>query len=194
VAFKGASWTDPDAVALQVMQTLLGAWDKRSSAAGNMGSELSQTVAANGLADSVMAFNTNYRDTGLFGVYATADPHASDLEDLAWTIMHKVTGLCYSVDESAVARAKNALKASLLFQGDGSMGQAEELGRSLLVYGRAVPRAEMMARIDAVDAAAVKAVANRFVLDQEIAVSALGDTQFLPDYTWLRRRTFWLRY
>lgn len=29
---------------------------------------------------------------------------------------------------------------------------------------------------------------------QDVAVAALGDTQFLPDYTWLRRRTYWLRY
>ena len=105
-------------------------------------------------------------------------------------------------------------------------GMAEELGRNLLVYGRRVPKAELFARIDAVDADTVKAVAQRFVLDQDVAVAAMGDTQvgrgrkgarracsrarnaerrrrpppllpspqFLPDYTWLRRRTFWLRY
>lgn len=32
VAFKGASWTDPDAVPLMVMQTLLGAYDKNTGA------------------------------------------------------------------------------------------------------------------------------------------------------------------
>lgn len=35
-------------------------------------SELVQRVAINELAESVMAFNTNYKDTGLFGVYAEA--------------------------------------------------------------------------------------------------------------------------
>jgi hypothetical protein len=25
-------------------------------------------------------------------------------------------------------------------------------------------------------------------------VAAMGDTQFLPDYNFLRRRTYWLRY
>ena len=34
VAFKGASWTDPDSITLMVMQTLLGAWDKNASAGG----------------------------------------------------------------------------------------------------------------------------------------------------------------
>lgn len=194
LAFKGASWTDPDSIPLMVMQTMLGSWDKNSSAGGNMASKLAETVAANDLAQSYMAFNTNYHDVGLFGVYATADPHDNDLEDLAWTIMRNVTGMCYNVNELDVARAKNQLKASILFSQDGTTGVAEDLGRNLLVYGRRIPRAELFARIDAVDADTVKQVANRFILDQDIAVAAMGNTQFLPDYTWLRRRTFWLRY
>lgn len=36
-----------------------------------MSSELAQKIAANNLANSYMAFNTNYHDTGLFGVYVT---------------------------------------------------------------------------------------------------------------------------
>lgn len=35
-------------------------------------SQLAQMVAINELAESMMAFNTNYKDTGLFGVYAEA--------------------------------------------------------------------------------------------------------------------------
>lgn len=35
-------------------------------------SELVQRVAINDIAESIMAFNTNYKDTGLFGVYAVA--------------------------------------------------------------------------------------------------------------------------
>ena len=194
LAFKGASWTDPDSIPLMVLQTMLGSWDKNSTAGANMGSNLAQTVAVNGLAESYMAFNTNYHDTGLFGVYAVADPHESDLEDLCWTIMHNMTGACYNVEDLDVARAKNQLKSSILFSQDGTTGVAEDLGRSLLVYGRRVPRAELFARIDAVDAEAIKAVAGRFILDQDMAISAMGDVQYMPDYNYLRRRTYWLRY
>lgn len=35
-------------------------------------SELAQRVAINEVAESMMAFNTNYKDIGLFGVYAVA--------------------------------------------------------------------------------------------------------------------------
>ena len=58
-----------------VWQTMLGAWDKNVGAGGHMSSKLAQRVAVNGLCNSYMAFNTNYHDTGLFGVYAVADKH-----------------------------------------------------------------------------------------------------------------------
>lgn len=32
VAFEGASWTDPDAIPLMVLQTMIGAWDKQAGA------------------------------------------------------------------------------------------------------------------------------------------------------------------
>lgn len=35
-------------------------------------SELAQKVAISELAESIMTFNTNYKDTGLFGIYAVA--------------------------------------------------------------------------------------------------------------------------
>lgn len=47
---------------------------------------LSQICSQNHLCNSFMAFNSNYHDTGLFGVYAVADKD-SHVEDLAWAIM-----------------------------------------------------------------------------------------------------------
>jgi hypothetical protein len=54
VAFKGASWTDPDSIPLMVMQTMLGGWDKNSSVGKHASSQLTQTVASEGLADAFM--------------------------------------------------------------------------------------------------------------------------------------------
>ncbi|CAI5939935.1 unnamed protein product [Closterium sp. NIES-64] len=256
IAYKGASWTDPDAVALQIMQTMLGSWSRGAGGGNALGpcwgpgaagrvsdreeylwcaspifsspsfpahlslplhlaspshteelpslfssaegggqqslSELAQKVAANSLCERFMAFNTNYSDTGLFGVYACAKP--DHLDDLAWAMMHEITRLVYRVSDDDVTRAGNALKASLALHLDGSSAVAEDIGRQLITYGRRIPLAEMFARIDAVDAETVKRVAERFLMDRDVAVAAIGPTQFLPDYNWLRRRTFWLRY
>lgn len=52
-------------------------------------------AASNDICESFMAFNTNYHDTGLFGVYATCEPTAA--QDMSWLIMNEVTRLCYEV-------------------------------------------------------------------------------------------------
>ena len=62
-----------------VMQAMLGSWDKASAGAGHSGSPLAQSLHANKLANSFMAFNTNYADAGLFGVHVSTD--ASDALD-----------------------------------------------------------------------------------------------------------------
>ncbi|XP_059670454.1 probable mitochondrial-processing peptidase subunit beta, mitochondrial [Cornus florida] len=189
VAFNGASWTDPDSVALMVMQTMLGSWNKNVGGGKHMGSALAQRVAINEIAESMMAFNTNYKDTGLFGVYAVAKPDC--LDDLAWTIMQEMCKLSYRVSEEDVARACNQLKSSLLLHIDGTSPIAEDIGRQLLTYGRRIPFAELFARIDAVNASTIKRVANRFINDRDVAISAVGPIQSLPDYNWFRRRTYW---
>lgn len=43
---------------------MLGIWNSTSGSGSDAGSKLAQRVAVNGLADSYMAFNTNYKDTG----------------------------------------------------------------------------------------------------------------------------------
>ncbi|KAI8548407.1 hypothetical protein RHMOL_Rhmol07G0271700 [Rhododendron molle] len=192
VAFNGASWTDPDSIALMVMQSMLGSWNKNAGGGKHMGSELAQRVGINEIAESMMAFNTNYKDTGLFGVYAIAKPDC--LDDLAYAIMYEISKLSYRVSEADVTRGRNQLKSSLMLHIDGTSPVAEDIGRQLLTYGRRIPFAELFARIDAVDASTIKRVANRFIFDQDVAIAAMGPIQSLPDYNWFRRRTYWLRY
>ncbi|XP_078164183.1 insulinase (Peptidase family M16) protein [Carex rostrata] len=192
VAFEGAAVTDPDSIALMVMQAMLGSWSKSAGGGKHAGSELVQRVAINDIAESVMAFNTNYKDTGLFGVYAIAKPDC--LDDLSYAIMQSISKLSYRVTDDDVTRARNQLKSSLQLHLDGTTPAAEDIGRQILNYGRRIPAAELFARIDAVDASAVKRVANRFIFDQDVAIAALGPIQNLPDYNWFRRRTYMLRY
>ncbi|CAA2989822.1 probable mitochondrial-processing peptidase subunit beta, mitochondrial, partial [Olea europaea subsp. europaea] len=149
-------------------------------------SELAQRVGINEIAESMMAFNTNYKDTGLFGVYAVAKPDC--LDDLAYAIMYEISKLCYRVSEADVIRARNQDNLELLWFF--MMITKEEL----LTYGRRIPFAELFARIDSVDASTVKRVANRFIFDRDVAITAMGPVQGLPDYNWFRRRTYWLRY
>ena len=190
VAFKGASWKSPDAVPLMVMQAMLGSWDKSAPGAAHAASPLAQSVHANELANSFMAFNTNYADTGLFGVHVSSD--ATDrLDDAAFAVMQALRDLIYDPKVEDVTRAKQALKSSLLLHSESSTSAtAEEIGRQLITYGRRIPRAELFARIDAVTPETVKDVAWRYIRDEDPAIAAIGPTQFLPDYNWFRQSTY----
>ncbi|XP_077211809.1 putative mitochondrial-processing peptidase subunit beta, mitochondrial isoform X2 [Tasmannia lanceolata] len=187
VAFKGAAWADPNSMPLMVMQCLLGSWNKSVGVGNYSGSELARRVGTYNLADSIMSFNTNYRDTGLFGVYSTAMPDC--LHDLSLAIMEELRRMAYQVTEAEVIRARNQLKSALLLHIDGTSAVAENNGRQMLTYGRVVPFLELFARIDAVDANTVKDTAKDFIIDKDVAIAALGPIHRLPDYNWFRSQT-----
>mmetsp|Transcript_16160 Transcript_16160/g.31230 ORF Transcript_16160/g.31230 Transcript_16160/m.31230 type:complete len:466 (+) Transcript_16160:204-1601(+) len=190
LAFESAGWASEHAYPLMVMQTMLGCWSRTSGLGANGGSKLCQAIAENEAAHSIMSFNSCYKDTGLFGVYAVAEP--TSLNDLMFHTLESMVRLCHRTTEEEVARARTQLKATMLAHLDGSSQVCEDIGRSMLTYGRRLSPAEIFARIDAVDAAAVKATANKFINDQDVAMAAIGPLHELPDYNWLRRRTYWL--
>ncbi|KAF3793308.1 Processing peptidase subunit beta [Nymphaea thermarum] len=187
IALEGASWTDPNSIPVMVIQSILGSWN-RSAGVGNLsGSELARKVGRGELAESIISFNTNYADTGLFGVYATALPDR--LHDLCCTIMDEFSRIAHEVSEDEVVRARNQLKSSLLLHIDGTSAVAENNGRQILTYGRILPFMELFARIDAVDVDTVKQTAMQFIVDKDIAISCVGPIQQLPDHSWFRSQT-----
>eukprot|EP01025_Chloroclados_australasicus_P008093 TRINITY_DN12795_c1_g1_i1.p1 TRINITY_DN12795_c1_g1~~TRINITY_DN12795_c1_g1_i1.p1 ORF type:complete len:524 (-),score=60.49 TRINITY_DN12795_c1_g1_i1:223-1692(-) len=193
IAYPGARWLDADSVTLMVMQAMLGSWNKMSGAAHHKRSRLATYLAQNDLADSVVSFNTQYHNTGLFGIYASTT-NAQHISDLCWVMMHEMTRMAYEVDENDLQLAKNAVKSQMLQHQSSSHGLCEDIGRQLLVYGRRIPREEFFARVDAVTTAMVIDVASRKMQDQDMAVSAVGELSFLPKYNWFRRRSYWNRY
>ncbi len=60
----------------------------------------------------------------------------------------------------------------------------------MLTYGRRMHPVEALARIDAIDAAAVKQVARRYFYDRDHALAAIGPIWELPDYNWIRGRSY----
>ncbi|KAM3350557.1 hypothetical protein ACQJBY_022965 [Aegilops geniculata] len=187
IAFKGSSWTDPSSIPLMVTQSILGSWNRSIGVGNCSGSALARGISNGELAENLMAFNTNYRDTGLFGIYTSAPPDA--LHDLSRLIMEEFRRLAFRVSETEVARARNQLKSSLLLHFDGSTAVSENNGRQMLTYGRVMPFLELFARIDAVDCDTVMKTAKEFIIDKDVALAAVGPISNLPELSWFRSQT-----
>jgi len=197
VGWEGVPHKSPDAVTFMVMAKVIGSYKKGAGLVpGNISGNRTANAVANkmgvGCAEEFEAFNICYKDTGLFGFYVSMDEVA--VEHAIGELMFGVNLLSFSVTDEEVARGKRELKAEL-FGGSGTSTSAcKDLGNQVLSYGRAVPPAEMLLRIDAVDAEEVKRVAWKYLNDNEVAVTALGPLHGMPQYMDLRRQTMMHRY
>ena len=69
----GLSWTDPDVFSLMLCQSLLGTYDRKSLGTQFTSAPLAGHIAKMNYVHTVQPFCTCYNDTGLFGVYMTAN-------------------------------------------------------------------------------------------------------------------------
>jgi len=197
VGFESVPAKSGDAVAFMVMQHIIGSYKKNTGLVpGNISGNRTINQVANkmavGCADEFEAFNCFYKDTGMFGWYAACDEVA--VEHCIGELQFGINLLAFSVTDEEVERGKRELKIAL-FGGSGSTEAAcAEVGHQVLSYGRGVPAAEMLLRIDAIDAEEIKRVAWQYLNDAEVAVTALGPLHGMPTYVDLRRSTTMHRY
>merc|ERR1711865_1030131 len=70
-------------------------WDANSPAGSTPASSLCKELVQEGAATSIMAFNTTYNQTGLFGVYGVAD-HTT-VENFLYIQMNELVSMCHKV-------------------------------------------------------------------------------------------------
>lgn len=130
-------------------------------AGGGMSSRLFQEVREErGLCYSVYSWASTYEDAGAAGIYAGTSPaRAGELMEVIDDEVAKlvVTG----VTEGELAVAKGFIEGSLLLGLEDSASRMSRLGRSLMARDEIVPVDEQLARIRAVTADGVGAVAAK---------------------------------
>ncbi len=149
LGLDGLGYLDPDYYALMVLSTLFG---------GGMSSRLFQEIREQrGLAYSVYSFVSAYRDGGLFGIYAGTGE--AEVVEMLPVICDEIARLSQDIGEDEVARAKAQLRASTLMGRESNSARCEQLAQQLLIFGRPLPVAEILDKIEAVDAATLKRLA-----------------------------------
>ncbi len=171
-AFPGVASADDDIITAQVYVTALG---------GGMSSRLFQEAREKrGLCYSIYAYAHAFTDGGLVGVYAgTGEAEAGEISAV---VAGEMAALAENASESEVARAKAQLKSSLLMGLERPATRAEQIASQLLAYGRVLSIAELTARLDAVDAAAVRRFAQQIMTSERPAIAAVGPLKRLESY------------
>lgn len=177
LGFEGLNYTDDDFYAASLMSMVLG---------GGMSSRLFQEVREKrGLVYSVYSFLAPYADTGVFGVYAgTGQQEVAELMPVVCDEIGKMTG---AIGAEELARAKAQLKASVLMSLESTSSRAEQLARQLMIFGRAISTEESVAKIEAVDEDAIRAVAQR-IFTTEPTLAALGPIADVEDLDKIKSR------
>ncbi len=144
--------TDPDRYVMSVLNAVLG---------GGMSSRLFQEVREKrGLAYSVYSFAAAWSDAGYFGIYAGCTPAKVD----------EVVTLCHAelerlaehgLDDEELGRAHGQLCGGIVLGLEDSGSRMSRLGKAEIVHGHFTGVEESLARVRAVDASQVQALAAR---------------------------------
>lgn len=163
---------------------MIGQFDRSQGTGLLTPSRLARRISHNAGVQSFMSFTTNYKDTGITGIYFIAEP--SGLKTMAESVCAEWKTLCDSVNEAELERAKRSLFTNMLLMLDGSTPICEDIGRQLLCYNRRMPIAELEARIDAVTPDVVRNIARKYLVNKHIASVVIGKTKEWPRYESLK--------
>ncbi|MEO9962775.1 MAG: pitrilysin family protein, partial [Nisaea sp.] len=171
LGFEGMGFHDPDFYAQQVLSMLFG---------GGMSSRLFQEIREKrGLVYSIYSFSAAYHDSGMFSIYAGTGEKES--VELMPVVCDELMDVAANVSEEEVERARTQLRSGLLMSRESTSNRCEQLAQHMLVYGRPVSVEELVTKVDAVDTAAIRRVAER-LLKSTPTLAALGPTKSLESY------------
>jgi predicted Zn-dependent peptidase len=157
--------TDGNRYITLILNTILG---------GGMSSRLFQTIREErGMVYSIYSDLNPYRDTGTLCIYAgTSADKALEVVDLILLELRKLKEI--SLGDEELKRAKDQLKGNILMGLESSNSRMANLARQEMYFQQFFTVEEITARIDAVEAAQVQAMAQRLFEPDRIAVTLLG--------------------
>ena len=163
LGLPGLPAADPRTPALAVFVQALG---------GGTSSRLFQELREErGLAYSIGAWQQAFADTGLVAIGCAADrTRAVESMNLVREVLADTIETLSDVE---VRRAQAQMEAGVLMALETAQGRADQMARSIEVFGRILTLDEMIADLRAVDAASAKA-AGASLMDGSIAIASVG--------------------
>ncbi len=176
LAFEGTPLGDP---------TYYASWAYGEILGGGMSSRLFQEIREDrGLAYAVHAGVRSYKDTGHVTVYTGTA--SESLPEVMSLVAEQMRDLTETVGAEELNRARAQIRSGVLMALESPGGRADAAATDLLQEGRIVPPAEVMDRVAAIDAAAVKDFAATVLGRAQPAFAAVGEIGSLGDYERVR--------
>ncbi len=171
-AFPGVSNLHPDFYVSQVYVGALG---------GGMSSRLFQEAREKrGLCYTIYAFAQSAKDSGTLGIYAgTGEAEAAQIGAV---VAGEMESLAQTATDAEVARAKAQLRSELLMGLEQPSSRAEMVAGHLFNHGRVLTAEELEAKLDAVDAAAVRRFGAQVMAAGCPAIATVGPAGKLERY------------
>jgi predicted Zn-dependent peptidase len=124
-----------------------------------------------GLAYSIGAWTQGFADSGIVAVSCAADRVRAD-ESVALT-RRLIAAAAEDLTEAEVQRARVQIEAGMLMMLETPQGRADQIARSIELFGRIIPLDELVGEVRAVDTAAARA-AGAALLAGPIAIASVG--------------------
>ena len=169
IGFPSIDYNHADYYSALLLSTLLG---------GGMSSRLFQEIREKrGLVYSVYAFNTSFKDSGVFGIYAgTGEQECAELFP---AILEELRKIRLHISNEELTRARAQLKSSLLMSLESTSNRCERIARQLQIFGRIIPTEEIVQRIDSVTTEDICQVATS-LFSEDLTLSAIGPIHKIP--------------
>merc|ERR1719409_399395 len=182
LGFQGPSWHDKELIPMCVLHTLMGGGGSFSAGGPSKGmySRLYTGVLnQHGWVQNATAFNSCYKDSGLFGIYGAAEPR--HVPNLVQVLAEQLKGMGGAVSDEELSRAKNMTKSSVLMNLESKPIILEDMGKQVQCYGKRLTAEEVCSQIDAVTAGDIQKVGKQ-MLATDLTYSAYGEVHSLPRY------------
>nr|XP_039251303.1 cytochrome b-c1 complex subunit 2, mitochondrial-like [Styela clava] len=178
LSFCGSALNDQDAIAIAVVQNILDSSSnvkRQSGRTDRIGSAVGKKVDG---VFATSAYNVNYSDAGLIGVYIKSDP--ASIGHAVSAVREELGAMAEGgISDKEVAAGKNSLKSGILMQAECSESVLSDVAVQTSLLGGAVSPQEISAKIDAVTTSQVARVAKK-VFGGKKSLAAVGDITNCP--------------
>ncbi|WP_232035544.1 M16 family metallopeptidase [Methylomusa anaerophila] len=168
------SQSSPDIYPTHIINNILG---------GGISSRLFQSIREErGLAYSVYSYQANYRDAGLFTVYAGTRPN--NIGQVVELIMKNIMDLqAGGVTKEEFIKAKEQIKGNLLLGLESSSSRMSRIGKMEITLGRYISLDEVVDKIERVAEEDIWRMIKKMFVSESLCLTALGPIQSdsIPD-------------